>query len=423
MRYYIDTEFAEKPYTIEMISIGIVAEDGREFYAESSEIDPANCNEWVQQNVLTRLTIPPEQRKTRQEIGQDVIAFIGDDQDPKFFGWYCVAPDTKVLTENLKWVRADSLRVGDGLIGFDEQAPPGKGRSSKWRAWRRSQVERTEIVQGHCFELEFNDGTKIRCTSDHRWLISNQDGVRWTTTEKLLCHGKKGSNVVKPIDVWEEHLDYETGYLAAALDGEGHLSQDDLAASGRNGQFCFRLGFTQKDNAMLSYVISTLEEKDFRIGAVTIKPDVCNTILINNREDVIRFLGSVRPKRLLAKFDPGAMGAMSLRTVKLVRKTDIGIQPVVSMKTTTGTFIAEGLASHNCDYDWVCTCWLFGSMVDLPENFPKYCYDLKQELDRLGNRKVPFKADDEHNALSDARWNRKLHRWIGTLEEKEVFDG
>ena len=39
MKYWIDTEFIERPYTIDLISVGLVAEDGREFYAESNEVD------------------------------------------------------------------------------------------------------------------------------------------------------------------------------------------------------------------------------------------------------------------------------------------------------------------------------------------------------------------------------------------------
>ena len=31
MKYWMDTEFIERPYTIDLISIGLVAEDGREF--------------------------------------------------------------------------------------------------------------------------------------------------------------------------------------------------------------------------------------------------------------------------------------------------------------------------------------------------------------------------------------------------------
>ena len=63
MRYFIDTEFHEykkKPLfskgieTIELISIGIVSEDNREYYAISKDFDIKNAwnNEWLRDNVL-----------------------------------------------------------------------------------------------------------------------------------------------------------------------------------------------------------------------------------------------------------------------------------------------------------------------------------------------------------------------------------
>ena len=63
------------------------------------------------------------------------------------------------------------------------------------------------------------------------------------------------------------------------------------------------------------------------------------------------------------------------------------------------------------DYDWVVFCWLFGSMMELPEGYPMYCRDLKQSLDESGKEKLPD-PEDEHNALADARWNKALHKHI-----------
>lgn len=39
MKYFFDTEFHEDGRTIDLISIGIVAEDGREYYAINRECD------------------------------------------------------------------------------------------------------------------------------------------------------------------------------------------------------------------------------------------------------------------------------------------------------------------------------------------------------------------------------------------------
>jgi len=79
-------------------------------------------------------------------------------------------------------------------------------------------------------------------------------------------------------------------------------------------------------------------------------------------------------------------------------------------------------------YDHVVLCWLFGKMIDLPNGFPMYTIDLKQEMDRIqkfhidrykmGNLKsfaqYP-KQTNEHSAIHDARWNKKLYTFLKDL--------
>jgi hypothetical protein len=76
--------------------------------------------------------------------------------------------------------------------------------------------------------------------------------------------------------------------------------------------------------------------------------------------------------------------------------------------------------AYYADYDWVVLCQLFGTMMDLPERFPKWCYDLKQLSVDVGSPKHPPDPKDEHNALADARWNRDLYHLLMT---KRVSDG
>ena len=54
MKYFYDTEFHEDGSTIDLISIGIVAEDGREYYAVNSDMDHDRIatNDWLCQNVV-----------------------------------------------------------------------------------------------------------------------------------------------------------------------------------------------------------------------------------------------------------------------------------------------------------------------------------------------------------------------------------
>lgn len=90
--------------------------------------------------------------------------------------------------------------------------------------------------------------------------------------------------------------------------------------------------------------------------------------------------------------------------------------------------------AYYADYDWVVFCWLFGRMIDLPKGFPMYCRDLKQMLDdyaasyndrfmsgeedfqtRLSfikNKSTYPKQQNEHNALSDAKWNKELYEFL-----------
>jgi len=86
VNYYYDTEFAENGKTIDLISIGMVCEDGRVFYMESSEFDESKCNDWVKKNVLPKLQ-DKKNRKTKEEIRQALLDFIGKDTAPRFIAY------------------------------------------------------------------------------------------------------------------------------------------------------------------------------------------------------------------------------------------------------------------------------------------------------------------------------------------------
>lgn len=56
-RYFLDTEFIDDGKTIDLISIGIVCEDGREYYAQSCEFDHHKASDWVQEHVFPSLNV------------------------------------------------------------------------------------------------------------------------------------------------------------------------------------------------------------------------------------------------------------------------------------------------------------------------------------------------------------------------------
>jgi hypothetical protein len=90
VRYFYDTEFIEDGHTIDLISIGVAAEDGREYYAVSAEFDPARAGSWVRAHVLPKLP-PPASRlwRSRAQIRSELEAFFGiEGADPiELWAW------------------------------------------------------------------------------------------------------------------------------------------------------------------------------------------------------------------------------------------------------------------------------------------------------------------------------------------------
>ena len=79
MKYFFDTEFIEDGKTIDLISIGIVAEDGRELYCVNQDAKLHLANDFVRINVLPHLPKydDPAWMKHNQ-IKKEIITFILD---------------------------------------------------------------------------------------------------------------------------------------------------------------------------------------------------------------------------------------------------------------------------------------------------------------------------------------------------------
>src|SRR5262245_55770195 len=98
MRYWYDTEFMEDGKRIVLLSIGMVAQDGRELYFENGAADRSNANDWVKENVLPSLSKcrldhdPRCECPVRQPviIGMHLREFCDPVQygDPELWGYY-----------------------------------------------------------------------------------------------------------------------------------------------------------------------------------------------------------------------------------------------------------------------------------------------------------------------------------------------
>jgi hypothetical protein len=87
MRYWFDTEFIEDGKTIDLISIGIVAEDGREFYAQNTDCDYSRASDWVRENVIAKLAPRKHDLMTKAQIKDAVLEFVGTNK-PELWAYY-----------------------------------------------------------------------------------------------------------------------------------------------------------------------------------------------------------------------------------------------------------------------------------------------------------------------------------------------
>lgn len=100
---YYDCEFLEDGKTIELISIGMVAESGEEFYAISSTMPfgPISRNDWLMENVMPSLPVRTGHSNpwdlthpdfahvaSRMSIAESLRRFILSFPEPRLWSWY-----------------------------------------------------------------------------------------------------------------------------------------------------------------------------------------------------------------------------------------------------------------------------------------------------------------------------------------------
>ena len=252
---------------------------------------------------------------------------------------FCLASETPVLTEDLRWVPVGSLVVGDKLIGFDENLPGGKG---KGRTWQPAEVTETSVIWAPRYKITMESGKELISTSEHMWLARrSQYDYEWFKTSKL----KPGDKIKSlGVDPWGVDDSREAGYLAGFFDGEGYLS-------GRLNKFQ-TIGFSQNNGVVNDYVQDLLIKKGFSFTDYTPGEKLAKVRLNGGMGEMMRFLGQIRPERLLPKFHDAFYGSRiygsanpAVDIVQSVEYLDDG--EVVALGTSTNTLVADGLLSHN----------------------------------------------------------------------------
>ena len=284
---------------------------------------------------------------------------------------YCISPDVKILYTDLRWRRADKAEIGQAVVGFDEEKVLG----NKTRRYKETKIISTKTVCLPSVKIYFDDGTDIICSEQHKWLEENVTNVRWKYAKNL----KIGDKLLS-IGMWTEEKSKEAGWLAGIFDGEGSIGRSKLDINNKRGCATF-ISFTQKEGFVFDRVKRILDKFGYGINVNGSNPKGCmNIFLKGGLPEKLRFLGSIRPFRLLTKsrlvWDNVSVGNDhgNTKKIKVVKIEEIGSVDLIALGTQSKTFIANGLLSHNSESDqnhWMIRCRHCGERTCLEIEFPE----------------------------------------------------
>jgi recombination protein RecA len=270
----------------------------------------------------------------------------------EIIGQECLCPGTKILCADLVWRPIEDLHVGAEIIGFDEdQAGRGRGRTSRYRRATVDYLGRKDLP---VYEIVTPYGTTL-ASEGHLWLAhkntprsearlqgtSRSLQRRWVRTDEL----KVGNRIASLGAPWNTEQSWEAGWLAGFYDGEGSVAAQDG-----------RVSVNQAVGPTADFARQMLDKTGFQYHERFCKrskehwQDQISYKLAGRYEDM-RFLGSVRPQRLLEKahlaWEGKSTKAVHGSTVPVLDVRFVGTREVVTIETSTKTLVADGLLSHN----------------------------------------------------------------------------
>jgi len=271
------------------------------------------------------LSVADMDREREEGMSQELI-----DQE-----YFCLSPYTYVLTADLKWKTMEDVKEGDDLIGIDEDC-----KIATERKLRHSKVLKRWETKKECRKITFADGTSIIASLEHPFLEKAKPikGKRktyaWVETRDL----KEGMTIADTgLRPWLTGHTREDGYMAGLFDGEGCISRTSVQVA-------------QVEGKVLNSVRNYFNKRKIKFFETVNKG--CVSIHFSFKES-LKVLGSVRPQRLLEKTSiwDGRFPFNSQKPLKITSIEEVGLQRVIGISTSTKTFIAEGLVTHNCSFE------------------------------------------------------------------------
>ncbi len=276
-----------------------------------------------------------------------------DEPETVKLGWDCVTPNSLILTSNLQWVKASSLKVGDGIIGPTETPVRNKKKRGYFHRYLINQkILNIKNFEAPIIKVELSNGTILRVSNNHPFLVKTYtNGSQWKRADKITL-----KDIVYTIPIWESLKTFEAGRLSGLLCGEGYIQNQ---VKQNNRRYGLNLMVAQSEGLLADEIEQLWDKVGFKPNRKYIRHQApershhktMTYIGVGKILTVLEALGKLRPTRLINKFETkNLIETITDRNLPRISIKDIIIEPigkVIGIETSGHTLIVDGVLSHN----------------------------------------------------------------------------
>ena len=297
----------------------------------------------------------------------------------QYWTYNCLSGDTPVLDAYCRWRPLRDIAIGDDLLTFEEN-PGGKAT----RKLIHAVVTNKASSYKEALRVTFTDGTWLEGTSEHKVVAQEKIKYRkqafaapiWKQLGEL-----RAGEALPHVPQWQRSWEYEDGWVAGLVDGEGILGHHSQA-----GYKSILISVAQKEGLVAERFRRGLRRHNFTWNESD-KHGVVYFGIRGGLSEQLRFLGIFESDRLQCNMLDIAMeygfGGSQQLPKKIVRSIQsIGKIEVFDITTTAGTFLTSSGIAHNCK-DVVVTFEAWLVLKELLTHLNKWeQYDFMMEVSR-----------------------------------------
>lgn len=256
--------------------------------------------------------------------------------------------DHRWLMQPHRWRRTDRIRAGQRIRWVSTPIDPPESESPDYMLGYVVGAGLGDGTLGHytydyctvhSFRLAVMDAEIADRFSEYLTALGIAHTRRPSKSTGSAVHGvfvtgkHKTALIEEALSAWKDTEQFHRGFLAGIFDAEGSYDGQSIRIHNTNNMLIDRTV-----TAIATIGVDFTVEKPRKNGV--------KTVAITNTAEVIRFLAATDPacrRKTTRVFDRMMYGAA---TVLSVEPEDTAT--VYSVETTTGNYISEGFASHNC---------------------------------------------------------------------------